>query len=143
MLAGEVAEPLAEQLRGALSEAATGALALAFLVPLRHQPVRAAEPAPATAAQLELPEEAEELLGTAVETQVVTGASQLRVWVAGATQIEPGSRIGLVAITPEGDVAETTAVVQDSESAIELSLSWEFPQAPDAVALGIEQLVEE
>jgi hypothetical protein len=143
MLTGEITASVARVMWEALSEAATGAVELALLAPLQHKPVRAAEPAPVTAAQLQLPEGAEELLGSKVETQVVTGGAEIRVWVAGAIGIEAGSRIDVVAMTSEGSFTAGTTVAAGAEGDIELSLSWDSPHAPEVLAFGVERLADE
>jgi hypothetical protein len=112
---------------------------LVLLAGVAQTAVRAAEPQPVTAARLELPEAASDLLGSGVETQVLADGERLRVWLATSNPIAPGSKVTLVAFNAGGELVETVATTERPNTTVELSLPWADAHLPEAVALVFTQ----
>jgi hypothetical protein len=139
-MAAGIPEALGERLQSALAQALDARRDLTLYARVDPITVRAAEPSEVTAARLTLPEAVPDLLGGEVETQVLADGERLRVWLAGADQIEPDSTVTLIAIGPGGEIAEVTAVAGTPRITLELSLPWTAAQLPEAVAIAFEQL---
>jgi len=122
-------ETLALRLRTALAGAVDKALALITVATLEPLPVRASEPISSAAATLALPEQARSLLGTRLETHVLLGEEQTRVWLAGTDLIASGTELTVVAIGADGTDAAASATVTDPSSPLELVLPCRSPKA--------------
>lgn len=139
-MAKGIPQGLGERLQAALDRVLGSRPDLTLYAGVNPIAVRAAEPSDVVAARLELPEAVPDLLGGKVETRALADGERLRVWLAGANRIEPGSTVALIAITSGGEIAETTVVAGASQGSIELTLPWDAARMPEAVALVFEQL---
>jgi len=124
--------PAFEQLLGALPQ-------LTMYARLQAIEVRAAEHA-TPAAQLELPPAGAERLGKSLETRVLGEPGRIQIWIAGAEEIEPGSKLGVVAVGGDEQTSRAAVEIEDPAKLVEISLSWEFGRPPLAIALLIEKL---
>jgi hypothetical protein len=137
--ASSIPTALRKRLREALGRLTGPRAELTILAGVAPIAVRAAELSTVTAARLELPEAAPDLLGSEVETQILADGERLRIWLAAANLIEPGSTVALIALDTSGELLETTVVTGASHTTIELSLPWDDARLPEAVALVFKQ----
>lgn len=146
--------PLGESLTymvGSLPEEVTRRLRIGFEQLLGARPqltmygrlqtieVRAAEYA-SPAAHLELPPGGAEDLGEGLETRVLREPGRILIWIAGAKEIEPGSKLGAVAVGGDGQTSPAAVEIEDPAELVEISLPWDFPRPPLAIALVVEKL---
>ena len=101
--------------------------------------VRAAESA-TPAAQLELSSVGAERLGKGLETRVLREPGRILIWIAGAEEIEPDSKLGAIAVRADGQTSHTVVEVEDGAELIEISLPWDFSHPPVTIALLVEKL---
>lgn len=139
-MASGVPQALGERLQAALEHVLGAPRDLILFARVDPITVRASKRPDAMAARLELPEVVPDLLGGEIETRVLADGERLRVWLAGIKQIEPNSRVTLIAITPGGEITHITVIPDVAEETIELSLPWNGAQVPEALTLAFERL---
>lgn len=135
----EVAAPLSERLQDALARSVEGMQELTALAAVRTEAVRAPlDSDSASSFRIDLPATAEEHFGTEVETHLTVADDLLHVWLAGAEQLDPGSTLTLLVLSPEGESTSTATVAEPSSQPIRLSLQWPHPDPPIALALTVK-----
>ena len=89
-----------------------------------------------TPAQLELTGAARELVGTDVETYVLTGDGRLRVWLAMLDRLGAGAPVSLIAVSETGEVRRASTVLGDTGE-LQFDLEWPDGIAPGEIGLVI------
>lgn len=138
-MVGSVPEEVTRLLRTAFEQLLGGRPQLTMYGRLQAIEVRAAEYA-TPAAQLELPPAGTERLGKGLETRVLREPGRILIWIAGAEEIEPGSKLGVIAVGGDGQTSRAAVVIEDAAELVEISLPWDFPRPPLAIALLVEKL---
>jgi hypothetical protein len=88
-------------------------------------------------ARLVLSRDSLRVLGGDVQSRVVITPGAIRIWLAGLSALEPGDVVVVAALTPDGRLAETRAVLAPGTDRVRLELAWPVRDDPTELALAV------